>query len=167
MFEGTHDARIKQLTRDVMDEDYVKQMRDIVLRQATSSLAQEIETRGQNFDALAYAVSGNPRLLLKTVALPGKLRTSDVQTVIKDFFRVQIWAEHSSLAERYPGHKDLIDFGRVFMEHTVLPEAKRKNDGWRDGDRDTRRRTERTEAGCRPKAQKRRSNSASASQANV
>lgn len=138
VFEGTHDARIEQLTRDVMDEDYVKQMRDIVLRQATSSLAQEIETRGQNFDALAYAVSGNPRLLLKTVALAGKLRTSDVQTVIKDFFRVQIWAEHSSLAERYPGHKDLIDFGRVFMEHTVLPEAKRKNDGWRDGDRDIR-----------------------------
>lgn len=138
VFEGTHDAQIEQLTRDVMDPDYVKQMREIVLRQATSSLAQEIQTRGQNFDALAYAVSGNPRLLLKTVALAGRLRTSDVQTVIKEFFRVQIWAEHSSLAERYPGHKELIDFGRVFMEQTVLPEAKKKNDGWRENERDTR-----------------------------
>ncbi|SER82596.1 ORC-CDC6 family AAA ATPase [Sphingobium sp. YR768] len=138
VFEGTHDARIEQLVRDVSERDYAKQMRDIVLRQANSTLQKDIAERGENFDALAYAVSGNPRLLLKTVALAGKLRVADVQAVIKDFYRVQIWAEHSSLAERYPGHKALIDFGREFMQETVLPEAKKKNDRWRENKRDVR-----------------------------
>ncbi|WP_296614604.1 hypothetical protein [Sphingomonas sp.] len=138
VFEGTHDAQIEQLTRDVMDPDYAKQMREIVLRQANSALAATIQSRGENFDALAYAVSGNPRLLLKIVALAGKLATGEVQSVIKEFFRVQIWAEHSGLAERYPGHKALIDFGRTFMENNAIPEAKKKNDGWRENERDIR-----------------------------
>lgn len=61
-----------------------------------------------------------------------------MQTVIKDFYRVQIWAEHSSLAERYPGHKELIDFGRNLMEDVIIPEAKKKNDRWRENGRDVR-----------------------------
>jgi hypothetical protein len=138
VFEGTHDARIEQLTRDVMHPDYLKQMREIVMRQASVALRTDIVERGENFDALAYAVSGNPRLLLKTISQSGKLRVNDVQTVIKDFYRVQIWAEHSSLAERYPGHKDLIDFGRNLMEDVIIPEAKKKNDRWRESARDVR-----------------------------
>ncbi len=138
VFEGTHDASIEQLTRDVTDADYTQQMRDIVLRQAGSALQKDIAERSDNFDALAYAVSGNPRLLLKTVGLAGRLRTSDVQATIKEFYRVQIWAEHSSLSERYPGHRELIDFGRTFMDDVVLPEAKKKNDRWRDQGRNTR-----------------------------
>jgi hypothetical protein len=75
-------------------------------------------------------VTGNPRLLLKTVAMAGRLGTADVQNVIKEFFRNAIWSEHTSLSERYPGHKELIEFGRSFIEDTVIPEITKRNDTW-------------------------------------
>ncbi len=134
-FETTHDAQLKLLNRDVLDPAYRDQMRDIVYRQAESSLQREIAKNGENFDALAYAVSGNPRLLLKTVALAGKLRTSEVESVIKEFYRTTIWAEHSGLAERYPGHKELIDWGRTFVEGTAIPEAIKRNSAWQSSGR--------------------------------
>ena len=130
-FEAAHDAQIEPLNRDVLAPTYKDQMREIVLRQASADLQSEIERNGENFDALALAVSGNPRLLLKTVSMANKLRTLDVQTVLKDFYRSAIWAEHSALAERYPGHRDLIDWGRVFVEQHAIPDAIQKNDLWR------------------------------------
>jgi len=131
VFETTHDARIEALNRDPMSHDYLKHMREIVLKQANSEQQRYIETNGQNFDSLAYAVTGNPRLLLKTVALAGRLRSSDVENVIKTFFRTDVWAEHSALSERYPGHKELIDWGRRFVEGTVIPEVTKRNDAWK------------------------------------
>ncbi|MEN8264976.1 MAG: hypothetical protein ABFR82_16120 [Nitrospirota bacterium] len=87
-----------------------------------------------HIDALAYAVSGNPRLLLKTVAMAPKLRSSEVQSAIKEFYRTNIWAEHSGLAERYTGHRILIDWGRNYVEQTIVPDAIGKNESWqRDG----------------------------------
>jgi hypothetical protein len=130
-FELVHDAHIESLNRDVHASTYRDQMREIVLKQAATDLQSDIEKNGENFDALAYGVSGNPRLLLKTVALAGRLRSSDVQAVLKDFYRNAIWAEHSSLAERYPGHKELIDWGRNFVEQHVIPDAIQKNESWR------------------------------------
>jgi hypothetical protein len=106
-------------------------MREIVMKQSEAALQSDIEKNGANFDALALAVSGNPRLLLKTVALAGRLRSSDVQGVLKDFYRNAIWAEHSALAERYPGHKALIDWGRTFVELHAIPDALQKNDSWK------------------------------------
>ena len=100
-FEVVHDGHIQSLNRDVNSSGYRDQMREIVLKQAGTLLLADIEKRGENFDALAYAVSGNPKLLLKTVALAGRLGTAEVQSVIKDFYRNAIWAEHSALAERY------------------------------------------------------------------
>ena len=100
-FEVVHDGHIQSLNRDVNSSAYRDQMREIVLQQAGTLLLADIEKRGENFDALAYAVSGNPKLLLKTVALAGRLGTAEVQSVIKDFYRNAIWAEHSALAERY------------------------------------------------------------------
>lgn len=132
VFEGTHDARIEQLTRDVGSADYMQQMREIVFRQAPAELKQRIESNGDTFDALAFAVSGNPRILLKTIARVPRLGQRDVTTVIKEFFRNDIWSEHSGLSGRYPGHDFLIAWGRRFVENTVIPEAKRKNDGWRE-----------------------------------
>ncbi len=130
-FEAVHDAQIESLNRDILAPSYREQMREIVLKQSGSELQSDIEKNGENFDALAIAVSGNPRLLLKTVALAGRLRSSDVQGVLKDFYRNAIWAEHSALAERYPGHKELIDWGRTFVEQHAIPDAIQKNDAWR------------------------------------
>lgn len=135
VFETMHDARIEPLNRDVLDSNYRSHMRDIVFRQASSEVQRDIATNGQNFDALAYAVSGNPRLLLKAVAMAPKLRSSEVQSVIKELFRTIIWSEHSSLAGRYPGHKELIDWGRNFVEGTAIPDLQHRNDAWQKEDR--------------------------------
>ncbi|SIQ71106.1 hypothetical protein SAMN05880566_10579 [Janthinobacterium sp. TND4EL3] len=130
-FEAVHDAQIESLNRDIHAPTYREQMREIVLKQSGAELQSDIERNGENFNALALAVSGNPRLLLKTVALAGKLRSSDSQAVLKDFYRNAIWAEHSALAERYPGHKELIDWGRVFVEQFAIPDAIKKNEVWK------------------------------------
>lgn len=130
-FEAVHDAQIESLNRDIHAVTYREQMREIVLKQSGSELQSDIEKNGENFDALALAVSGNPRLLLKTVALAGRLRSSDVQGVLKEFYRNAIWAEHSALAERYPGHKELIDWGRSFVEQHAISDAIQRNETWR------------------------------------
>lgn len=130
-FEAVHDAQIESLNRDIHGATYREQMREIVMKQSSAELQSDIERHGENFDALALAVSGNPRLLLKTISLAGRLRTSEVQSVLKDFYRTTIWAEHSALAERYPGHKALIDWGRIFVETNAIPDALQKNESWR------------------------------------
>lgn len=127
VFESTHDATIEQLSRDVTSPDYLVHMRDIVLRQAGSDLQKDIERNGANFDALAIAVTGNPRLLLKTVSMSGRLNTASVQTTLREFYREGVWAEHSSLSERYPGHRELIDWGRRLISNSAIPEASRRN----------------------------------------
>jgi hypothetical protein len=126
-FQSSHDALIVPLNRDVLDPKYLQGMTDIVLRQAEAELKADIELRRENFHALAYAVSGNPRLLLKTVGLSGRLRTNEVERVFKEFYRTDIWSEHSGLAERYAGHRALIDWGREFIEKTVIPDSIVKN----------------------------------------
>jgi hypothetical protein len=131
-FETSHDAQIISLNRDIASEQYVTQMREIVYRQADSKLQAEIARNANNFAALAYAVSGNPRLLLKTIALAGSIRTNDVEKVIKEFFRDAIWSEHSGLSERYPGHKALIDWGRQFIETHVIIDTNKKNEAWKN-----------------------------------
>ncbi|WP_159008286.1 hypothetical protein [Bradyrhizobium sp. S69] len=130
-FETIHDAQVISLNRDITSPNYVTQMREIVYQQAGSKLQEEISRNGNNFAALAYAVSGNPRLLLKTIALAGTVRTNDVEKVIKEFFREAIWSEHSGLSERYPGHKALIDWGRHFIETSVIAETNKKNEAWK------------------------------------
>lgn len=130
-FEAVHDAQVESLNRDVYAPSYREQMREIVLRQAGAELQGDVERNGENFDALALAVTGNPRLLLKTVALAGRLRSTETQNVLKDFYRSSVWAEHSALAERYPGHKELIDWGRLFVEQFAIPDAIQKNELWK------------------------------------
>lgn len=127
-FQTKHDATIEKLNRDVLERDYRESMREIVTKQADASLIADINRQGENFDALAYAVAGNPRLLLKTVALAPKLNSTQVATVLKKFYRTGIWAEHSELAERYAGHRALVDWGRSFIEDNVLSDTKAKND---------------------------------------
>ena len=129
-FQPAHDATIVELNRDVLEPDYRESMREIVARQADADLMSDITRNGENFDALACAVAGNPRLLLKTVALAPKLNSTQVTNVLKEFYRTGIWAEHSELAERYAGHRNLVDWGRIFVENSVIPDTTAKNELW-------------------------------------
>lgn len=129
-FQTTHDATFVSLVRDPIEQGYLKGMRDIVQKQADSELSAEIERHRENFHALAYAVSGNPRLLLKTVGMAPRLRAAEVKKILKEFYRTDIWSEHSVLAEKYVGHRALIDWGREFIEKTVIPDSIKKNEQW-------------------------------------
>ncbi|NOK17056.1 ORC-CDC6 family AAA ATPase [Corallococcus carmarthensis] len=129
-FDLAHDATLLEIHRDVLDGDYREFMREIVAKQADAELMAAIERNGENFHALAYSVSGNPRLLLKTVALAPRMNAGEVGKVLKDFYRTDIWREHSGLSERYAGHKALIDWGRLFIENHVIPDTRAKNAQW-------------------------------------
>ncbi len=120
-FRPAHDATQMPVERDVLDSGYVSSMREIVSHQADAELNIKIAKNGKNFDVLAYAASGNPRLLLKTVASAGDLRSRIVTSTLRDFYRNDFWAEHSALAERYPGYTPLVDWGRRFIEEVVVP----------------------------------------------
>jgi hypothetical protein len=129
-FQPTHDATMVSLNRDIGSSDYVASMRKIVEKQAESSLLKKITKNGQNFAILAYAATGNPRLLLKTVAEAPNMSSLEVNKIVRGFYRSGIWSEHSSLSDKYIGHKALIDWGRDFLEDVVLPELKQKNDAY-------------------------------------
>ena len=127
-FQPTHDAVMVSAERDVMSKDYVQNMREIVEKQADSNVLRFIEQNFSNFSTLAYAATGNPRILLKTLTRAPRLASSDVNQVIKDYYRTDAWSEHSILATKYRGHTALIDWGRVFIEQYVLPTLKKRND---------------------------------------
>lgn len=136
-FQPSHDATMLEIDRDVLDEGYVAHMREIVQRQADSTIQRAIAQRGENFSVLAYAASGNPRLLLKTLADAPGVTSSEVNQTIRKYYRSNIWTEHSDLGERYIGHKRVIDWGRHFVEDVALPEVKSKNDKYLTTDRNT------------------------------
>lgn len=127
-FQPAHDATMLHIDRDVLHEKYVENMREIVEKQADSSFLKSINNYKENFAILAYAASGNPRILLKTVSSAPKLNSTEVNDVVRNYYRSDIWAEHSLLADKYVGHKEVIDWGRVFVESSVLPDIKAKND---------------------------------------
>lgn len=140
-FQPSHDATILILDRDVLAPDYVDSMREIVERQAQKqgddSLLRNISQNAANFGVLAYAASGNPRIMLKTVAKAPKLNSNQVNEIIREYYRTDIWSDHSNLADTFSGHKPYVDWGRRFVEDHVLPEIKRKNDQYMTTDRST------------------------------
>jgi hypothetical protein len=129
-FQPVHDATILSVDRSVTDSDYADNMRQIVFKQE-SSLKQTIERNGEVFDTLAYAATGNPRILLKTVARTVPFNRRNAESVLRKYYREEIWSEHSGLAERYPGHRELVDWGRAFIEGRVLPDLHGRNRGRR------------------------------------
>jgi hypothetical protein len=137
VFEPTHDATFVVLNRDVLSKDYLQTMRDIVLKQADTSLISAIAQNPANFSVLAYAATGNPRILLKTVARAPKMSAQEVNEVFRSYYRNEIWSEHSSLTERYEGLKTLIDWGRNFLELTVVPDMSKRNETRLASDRGT------------------------------
>ena len=127
-FQPNHDATLVHIDRDVLDPRYVENMREIVEKQADSSTRRKIAKNGKNFAVLAYACSGNPRILLKTVAEAPSVSSTEVNDVMRSHYRTSIWSEHSALAEKYHGHKEVIDWGRDFIENTVLQDLRAKNE---------------------------------------
>jgi hypothetical protein len=138
-FQPIHDATFIDLERDVGSAGYVEYMRNIVEKQADSSLLGKIAKNMGNFSVLSYAANGNPRILLKTLALASSVSSREVNTVIKEFYKSEIWEEHTLLSDKYAGFKEFIDWGRNFVEDYVLPEIKEKNDGYLAGDKKTSR----------------------------
>lgn len=127
-FQPVHDATMKHLERDVLSDTYTRHMLEIVEKQADSALMTGIARQKERFALLAYAANGNPRILLRTLEhLPAKMDSREVNGVIREYYRNNIWSEYSGLAEKYPAHQVLIDWGRRFIEEDVLPELQRKN----------------------------------------
>jgi len=136
-FQPAHDATMLTLERDVLEPDYTASMREIVQKQADGSVISAIATHGENFEILAYAASGNPRVLLKTLARAPGVTRQQVNDLIRQYYRTEIWAEHSSLPEKYAGHGKIIDWGRRFIEDEVLPELQKKNQQYLAADRNS------------------------------
>ncbi|WP_314923625.1 ORC-CDC6 family AAA ATPase [Mogibacterium diversum] len=128
-----HDVSRVVVERDITDENYINNMRDMVRKQIDDDrFIKKLEKEGQCFDALIMCCDGNPRLLLKSIDQASnnfkKFQKQNVIATIKDFYRVQIWQEHTRLASFYSGHKEMIDWGRLFIERDVLEETKNKNE---------------------------------------
>lgn len=137
-FQPAHDATMLTLDRDVQQDDYASSMREIVTKQAAdSTISRDIARNGQNFALLAYASSGNPRILLKTLTRAPSVSSRQVNEVIRQYYRTDIWSEHSALADKYPGHRGLVDWGRRFIEEEVLPGLQSKNSRYLDADKKT------------------------------
>jgi hypothetical protein len=126
-FQPNHDATTVSIDRVVTDDEYIRAMREMATKQ-DRNLGRIIAQHGEVFDTLAYAATGNPRILLKTLARTTPFNTRKAQEVLRSYYREEIWGEHSSLSERYPGHRPLIDWGRSFVERYVLPELYRRNE---------------------------------------
>ena len=128
-----HDVNSVVVERNINDENYINNMRDMVKCQMDDDkFVKKLENQGQCFDALIMCCDGNPRLLLKSIEQASKgfssFKKNNVISTIKDFYRVQIWQEHTKLSSFYSGHKEMIDWGRTFIERDVLEETKNKNE---------------------------------------
>lgn len=127
-FELVHDCTYKKIERNIKDQDYLQYFKDIVFKQADTPLQTALDNQRELFNTLAFAAGGNPRILLKTIQELTRVNSSSVNGVIKGFYRDRIWAEHTKLGEKYKGHQKLIDWGRGFLENSVIPAIQRYND---------------------------------------
>ncbi|MEU4620254.1 hypothetical protein AB0G04_09795 [Actinoplanes sp. NPDC023801] len=112
-------------------------MREIVSRQ-DEELAKDLSARGELLDVLALAATGNPRVFLTTLSDSMPLNQQNCERVLKKYYSQDIWHQHNNLAEQYPGHRPLIEWGSSFMHDYVFPALKRghyrddKHGGLRD-----------------------------------
>ncbi|BBD07717.1 hypothetical protein [Desulfovibrio ferrophilus] len=127
-FEPTHDCIFKKLERNIKDAEYLNYFKEIVFKQADDNTKTTIENQKELFNTLALCCGGNPRMLLKTLQDLPKFNTLSINQLIKDFYRGSIWTEHTELGEKYKGHKVLIDWGRDFLERTVIPAIESYNE---------------------------------------
>lgn len=132
-FQMSHDATLLSVDRDILDPGYLSAMREIVQKQ-DPTLGANITRQGGVFDSLAFAATGNPRILLKTLTMSLPLNSNNVQRTMREYFREAIWSEHSALGDRYHGHRLLIDWGRDFIENSVIPGLLERNERNQEGD---------------------------------
>ncbi len=126
-FEPIHDCVYKKLERNISDSDYLQYFKDIVFKQSNDKLKGEIDRQRDLFNTLALSSGGNPRMLLRTIQEIDKFNTSNVNSVIKSFYRNKIWVEHTELGDKYKGHRGIIDWGRDFLEKSVIPRVEDYN----------------------------------------
>ncbi|HGM4922596.1 TPA: hypothetical protein ACKPX0_003660 [Serratia marcescens] len=131
-FEPIHDCVYKKLERSISDSDYLQYFKDIVFKQSDENLKAEIDRQRELFNTLALASGGNPRMLLRTIQDIPKINASNVNSVMKSFYRNQIWSEHTDLGDKYKGHRAVIDWGRDFLENAVIPRVEEYNKSRRE-----------------------------------
>lgn len=130
-FEVFHDSIVKRVEKDILAEDYVEKMRDIIERQIDDKTYGILIQRGDLLDSLIYAATGNPRVLLKSVYEASEkltsLKKANVNSTLKDFYRTQMWNEYTKLGDKFRAYKEIVDWGRIFIEDKVLAETQNKN----------------------------------------
>lgn len=131
VFQVAQDATFLSMNRDISAPDYVARMREIVEKQQPGSkLLNDISRQGEYFLDLAFAATGNPRLLLKTIARLTEFKANEINTVIKEFYKADILGDHSLMEEKYPSLRDLIKWGRDFLDNVLLPELQKRNNAY-------------------------------------
>ena len=130
-FQKFHDATEIKIERKITDENYIESMRKMIRKQVDEKVYNRLEENGELLDLLIYSSSGNPRTLLRSLIaatknLAAPLRRQSVTETIKEFYRNDIWNEHILLSEKYVRYKDLIDWGREFLENRVIEDINTK-----------------------------------------
>jgi hypothetical protein len=126
-FELTHDATFRRIERDILEPGYLDTMWEMFIRQADTKAIEQFEKQKSLFNTLAFSASGNPRILFKTLYNCEKINTNEIESVIRNYYRADIWSEHTKLGEKYTGHKALVDWGRSFIENHVFSAIYSKN----------------------------------------
>ena len=130
-FEVFHDSIVKRVEKDILAEDYVEKMRDIIERQVDNRTYNILSQNGELLDSLIFAATGNPRVLLKSIYEASEkltsLKKANVNSTLKEFYRTQMWNEYTKLGEKFKAYKEIVDWGREFIEDKVLVETQNKN----------------------------------------
>ncbi|WP_341907926.1 hypothetical protein [Fluviicola taffensis] len=126
-FEAIHDSVYKKLDRNIQDSVYLNFMNSMVEKQADKSKILIINQNKELYNTVIFCSNGNPRILLKTTERLQKINTSEIDSLIRSFYRNEIWAEHTLLGDKFKGHKLLVDWGRKFLEDIVIPSLIKKN----------------------------------------
>ena len=131
-FEVFHDAVVKRVEKNILADDYIEKMREIIKKQINEETYNNLARQGELLNALIWASTGNPRILLKSVYEASNqlhsLNKSNTNTKLKDFYRTQMWNEYTKLGDKFPKYKDIIEWGREFVENFLIPEIYKKNE---------------------------------------
>lgn len=126
-FEAIHDSVFEKLDRNIQDASYLIFMFSMIEKQVDKGKLNAINQQRELYNTVIFCSNGNPRILLKTTDRLQKINNSDIDSLIRTFYRSEIWAEHTLLGEKFKGHKLLVDWGRKFLEDTVIPSLVKKN----------------------------------------
>lgn len=126
-FDKIHDTTFCTIERSILDDEYIDVMKSMVFKQLKDKELEKLENNYSYFESLALCSAGNPRLLFKTIVNSEKFSSQSINSSIKQTYKNDIWAEHTQLGEKYTGYKSLVDWGRNFIENTVLKLTVDKN----------------------------------------